>query len=702
MRLQPTVIWDTWSAGGPFIGELRPTGRVTIEWDWQLTAASTGTGALPANKKPIRWYQRCDDSQTEMELPPIKSIEIDRSIDADAGTATIVFYNQQMRTNSESQIDLTELGHPGYYTMARGLGPEANARWGQEFNQWCFAITPNTLVRTYQGYGGRIEDMTIQEGVEAGYLLRTGVWFCDRVKVGTDGLITMTCRDAAKLLIEQQLYPPLVPRALYPLHYQRYEWKTETVNHTTTRTIPAQTGVARAVSVSDSTVDRWYPQGNTGSGLGSGGFTLHGHKASDAIDGNGDTFALSVGNGSPTASFAKDWWEFNVDGPVDTVYVQPWAGNYTMYISVLENGVWIDGGGGTIPWDNGPLYGNQPYVVNSQANIPFVLQSGVPWETGADYKLPRVYQASKVRVTFGNPTKSQWGPNYYRSGLREFKAMISSIDQQTISETTTEQVQVRHDGNYKDYADIVKDLLLWAGFWCFETVAGSEQPHVHGNIETTGIFAEDPLPDDLFDKRPVVDPITELKETVGYVTWVDDEGAFHFESPNWWQAGNFGEDGTYTDFIPDIDERLQLTGYTIDVSDDMLRSEIIISEEQSRDGPFGVVTRYTPPTHDILRGMVKPAMWTNGYFTNADEQKIMAELIGLHIYFRLRMGNIEAWANPCIQVNDQVRVYERITSTTYIHYVRGVQTQMDCDEGSYTMSLTTHWLGNDDDWAVET
>lgn len=689
MKTNPAIIWDAWTKGGPFVGELRPTGRVTVEWNWFLHPWCGFTGNYPHHKKPIRGYQVCDDSQAEMELPPIKSISIDRSIDADAGTCTIVLYNQKMKTNEAPQNDLNELGQPGYYTVGRGQSPRSNARWKNQYlNEWCYALGPNSLLRTYQGYGGRIEDMSIDSAVGTGYLTRTGVWFVDKTKITSDGLITLECRDAAKLLIEQQLYPPLVPHCVYPLRYCRFNWVNETIR----TVIPG--GGERQITVANSGVDMWYPKGNTGSGL-PAGYVLHGHRAQDSIDGNHDTFALSVGNSHPDRPFCADWWEYNVNGPIDSVDLFPWGGNYTMYVSILENGQWLDESGeGTIPYDAGPLYGNQPYVVNTNAGIPFVRKFGIPWEAGGNYKLPRTYQAEKIRITFRGHTKTQWGPWFYRCGIRQVS--VKGGDQ------VTERTElVRRDGNYKDYADIVKDLLLWAGFWCWEPLAGAranETPHVHGNIESTGIWAEECLPDDLFDKRPVIDPITELKETVGYITWVDDEGAFHFESPNWWSIGNFTETGERTAYMPEIDEALQLVNYTCVFTDENLRSEIIIASENSRLGPQGVVTRYRPDMAreaGFLRGITKTAMWTNGYFTNKDEQKLMAELIALHIRFRTRQGSVTAWANPCIQINDQVRIYERVSAEVYIHYVRGVSTEMDCDTGSYTMTLNTHYIGGD-------
>jgi hypothetical protein len=58
--------------------------------------------------------------------------------------------------------------------------------------------------------------------------------------------------------------------------------------------------------------------------------------------------------------------------------------------------------------------------------------------------------------------------------------------------------------------------------------------------------------------------------------------------------------------------------------------------------------------------------------------------------------------NPNIGMNDQIRVVERNTSETYIHYVRGVSSTMDLDTGSYVMNLSTNRLGDDSNWVVTT
>lgn len=671
-----------------------------------------------------------------------------------------------------------------------------------------------------------------------------------------------------------------------------------------------------------------------------------------------------------------DWWEFDCGEWMNAVYMHPWGGNYTMYISVMENGAWQ--GTQTVPYDPSSLFGSQPYAVNTGANIPYVAQFGTPWETGQEYILPRLYNAQRVRVSFRNHTRSEWGPWYYRCGMREFRVRASNNAGQLSSSSTVttqplflagdalrdptdqnrtgyvtlstfwqidafgdcrifpvttgptatqadavgialnrlgdgywvvdndgvvsafgaavhygepktdgfvsnpsrrivditathtgngywvlastgaiysygdaadytnptasgqsfffaieghptgmgywvmdtngvvtargaatsygnfsetalnhsadpgntspaavnirstysgngywiltdagvvqglgaagdygqiitpgdvndfyasyyelfpspantgylimkgdgtitigpggaveffgapipgQQGQIRKDGNYKDYTDIVKDLVLWSGFLLFDPdIAANEDPGIYGALESTGAFSETPLPDDLFDKRPVIDALTELKETVGYLLFVDDEGRIRFESPNWWSQGNFDESGEQVAYIPEIDERVNLTDYSVSLNDENLRSLIIIaSEDPDAQGTSTIATKLVPQTAQGLKGLLVPAMWINGFFRNPDEQKLMAELISLHIWFQQRIGQTTCVANPCIQINDQVRISERTTSETYIHYVRGISSTHNLETGEYTMTLTTHWVGDADNWAI--
>lgn len=687
MRRGHAAMWDLWEQGGPFIGDDgAPHSRITIEQDWWLSVASVGLGAY--DKPPVRWWQRCDNSQIETEVPNLKSINIDRSIEEGSASCTIVLNNQWMDNNDEDAV--ADLGNPGYFTWNRGVSAESTARWGYESNAWTELLVPNALIRSYQGYGGRSK--TVDEAIADGNIVLTGVWLVDRVTANSDGTLELSCRDMGKLLIEQQLYPPLIPPTQYPIEYRRWTWNNEQVQHT----VQAEQSGGKRTVFTKSGNQAWY--GPTGA--------VHGHKPTDSVDGNVESFWISVGNARPNAPYAVEYLEFDSGELVDAVYIHPWAGNYDCYISVMEGGNWVDGGGGAIPYEE---LGVGRYDGAYEARIPWVTRVGIPWETPQEYKLPRAYQADKVRVTFTNLQHSPWGPYPYRAGVRELELRGGPTYR---TETTIEAV--RHDGNYRDYSDIIKDLLLWSGWFCYQAVPSNEQPHVYGNIESTGVPNDDTSQDfifdkSIFDKRPVIDAINQIKEIVGYIFWIDDEGGARFESPNWYKAGNFYEDGSFTSFIPEFDERKVLTEYTATYADDTARSEIIIASSAVTGSvpgsgalPGTVITRYTPPTAAILRGMVKPALWVNGTFTSANVQNVMAELIALHIWFQQRVGNVTCVANPLVGINDQVRIYERVTSETYIHYVRGYSTTHDLEAGTYTMTLTTNWLGDADDWAVKT
>jgi hypothetical protein len=80
----------------------------------------------------------------------------------------------------------------------------------------------------------------------------------------------------------------------------------------------------------------------------------------------------------------------------------------------------------------------------------------------------------------------------------------------------------------------------------------------------------------------------------------------------------------------------------------------------------------------------------------------MAELTALFILFTYRQGTATIPAHPGLQLDDQVRIFERSTFELNIHYVSGISSKHDLASGSYTMDLTTHWLGKDPntDWFV--
>lgn len=956
-------MWDAWDlADGKFFGEFKANSRVTVEPDWELNLSPTVVGAN--NKGPFRWFQRQDESQVEIEIPNVKSVSIDRGLDSDAATCTIVLHNQWHEDLGEQPELPGQLGMPGYFTFNRGKNPDAVARWNQQVNDWSEVLVENALLRTYQGYGGYDDDdkkISLEDSIDGGYTPITGLWLVDRVQITSHAQITLTCRDMTKLLLDQTLYKPLVPTAHYPLKYYRWVYSQANKNFDPRQPITVGSVTEFTPAYFTSGVDVWYGPN----------YRLHGHAGMDSIDGNPETFALSVGNIHPSREFCADWWDYAVHQQINEVYIHPWGGNYTMYVSIFENGSWVDPGHGLVPYSQGTA------AKSTGADVPFVMQVGVPWEQGGWYQLPRIFNAERIRITFRDHTQSPWGPYYYRCGIREIKCKVNTLgtlprfpwttaaagvpggegywivdevgkvfpfgDAQEFAKNwpnrgitswveeigahpdgdgywimescgrvhahgsavwhgdmagdgpgfpqgtfidfavthtgngymllsreggvhcygdaqwfgnmpVTENVvwsgahygihwpdyvarglaahpdnygywiangngevrafgaaddygqvpdlreglinppngtewiscitptqsgngywllsicgkvwafgdathygqgldhpgegatvpelfqqftwklipnqaetgyyflegggttkmfgdvefwggvgsgQTRVPGNYKDYTDIVKEILLWSGFWLYDGLAAGQQPAIFGNIESTGAYADEPLPEDMFDKVPPMDAINKLKEIVGYQFWMDQEGGVRFESPNWWASGNFFYDGTHTDFIPEIDERMQLIDYGITATDEPLRSEIIIANgNPDANNTKTTVTRLYPDNGRSLRGMVKPVIWGNEALLNPDEQRIMAELIALQIWFKRRVGSVTCVANPALDIGDQVRIWERQTSESYVHYVRGISTNHDLDSGVYTMTLDTNWLGDDDEWVI--
>lgn len=924
MRTVSATIWNLWEQGGPYVGEDgAPHSRVTVEPDWFLNASFS---AGNFNKVPVHWWQRADNSQVEVEIPNIKSIQTDRNVDQDAARATIVLNNQWHYNNGELD-SLTELGQPGYFTFSRGESSDAQARWGHIPNDWAQIIVPNALIRTYQGYGGK--DKTIDQAVADGNIMLSGVWLVDQVSLNTDGTVSLVCRDMAKLLIDQFLWPPLVPDAWYPITYCRFYFD----KGTTPQVIYGDHAPAP------------YDRSNSLRYVASAGDELgqntaqNGHFPLDALDQNGNTYWLSASRATPT-----EWvyYEVNVTEAINHSIWTPFQGNYQMYISIMENGQWV--GSNTIPGPSG-------------YNIAYVFQTGIANEGAGEWSMDRVYQAQNVRFTFTNLARFDTGGVNYRAGMRELSVgriesslptkkivgiapvpgdagyymvgtdggvfamgratfygssggggtdnpwsgiaikpdadgywtvrddgrvfafgsatnlgepwpavlagpirdieptasglgywlmgadggvfaygdatFYGSTTAPTFAEVvmsmavrpqedgywllratgeveifgsaahygdglTTTMVglptgiastssgagywvvtdtghvyafgdaqylggpntagtlngevtdiqrgtgggagggytivaedggvfnygtqfhgsivsdfswEVKKEGNYKDYADIIKDLLLWSGWWLYDGGAGaSSPPEVFGNIETTGIFnntGDGCLPEDMFQNRPVIDPITQLKETVGYNFWIDEEGGARFELPNWYTPGNrIQETGAVTSFVPTVDERTNLLSLSVSYTDTPVRSDIVISTADPTIDLKDTITAHltmenlAPESASLLRGMTKPMMWVNDTFQSQAELNVMAERVAAQILFNQRKASVTCAYNPAIQINDQIQIYERITSEVYVHYVRGVSTEHDLESGRMVMTLDTHWLGPGGDFLI--
>lgn len=719
-------MWDVWE-NGLFVGDNRPTGRVTIQ--------------KAVLKKHGPWrsllFQQEED-QYEIPNVNIKSITIDRRLSTDAATMELSLVNQRVldpnanldlshagTTEGPSVRDLKDLGSPGYYSYRRGITPASVERWGHGVDPtWVDMFIPNRLIRTFQGYG---TDGAVNPWDDTKLVL-TGVWLIDSVSYSASGDISVSCRDLAKLLIEQRLYPPIIPIEKYPLEFCASHSESDVVvTDTTSTTTVAEsvgTNVAKHPSTSpDSSVAAWY--GYNGS--------VYGHKASHAFDGQGSSYWMSVGNSGPNQVWSYEWVEADTGGePVNRIKFKPRWGGYVCYVSVKVGGVWQ--GTSVVPYGStsGPAKPNG-------ANIKYVKKVNVPAnENWFTIDLPEAYNAQRVRLCFTNLANSGLGSYPYRAGVYEMEVFAyTAAFQIGRGERTETVVDNLVPGNITDYTDIVKIFASWSGFYwkdgptdqLLEDQWGTGVPGLSivgvgptgrtwGDFAYSGAYPVDPycIPASFWDNKSVMDGINQIKEILGFICYVDTTGGLVWRMPNIWRTGNFitGTGFIGEDSVRIVDETKVLIDFGVTIDDSNMRSEIIVV---SADDP----TLYTAIQPGFAAGEVVPSaigdqgdlgllggqdrimLVPNYPFVSQDEVDKFAYLVSLWIHWSYRKGKVRIPGNPAFEPDDQVRVFERTTSEAYIHYIVGTKSSMDLNAGTWYMDLDTNWLGAgpDQTWVVE-
>ena len=270
----------------------------------------------------------------------------------------------------------------------------------------------------------------------------------------------------------------------------------------------------------------------------------------------------------------------------------------------------------------------------------------------------------------------------------------------------------RTDGNFVDWSDVVMTILLWSGWHLYGAPdEDNGYPAVNGIIETTGIPGPHPidnglqsyniLPDQVCKRAPM-DVIKQVMDIVGYVFWIGDEGEAHCVTPNWWSPGNFDEDQSHVNFVPEVSDVQTIQQYQSDDTKKAMRSEIIISTyEPTADIQGTVTTRYVPAVNKYLHGLPMPLLHNDPLLVSPVEQKTFAQLAGLRLWISGRTGTITISANPCIGVNDQIQLAAEVGQDTYVHQVTGVQMTHNLETGEFQQQLTTNWLGDPTGWAVD-
>ena len=291
-------------------------------------------------------------------------------------------------------------------------------------------------------------------------------------------------------------------------------------------------------------------------------------------------------------------------------------------------------------------------------------------------------------------------------------------------------------GNYADYTNVVKWVCAWAGwFWPphstgldfirgeggeknFITYAREDpalpKGRVWGDFMRSGTAGESDLTIDLFDKKPLMDVINYVRDLLGFLFFIDETGGVVWRMPNLGLAGspklgNYESPervgyapgkrgrGGRTSEIVELDEEETLLSYSTTLDSTNLRERIFVGNAVGGVGT--VIKGYNP----YPVGLRRTAGWTDQNFNSKRETKVMADMIAARNMFSYRAGRSVIPGYPKIQIDDQIRIFERTTNETYYHYVLGIKSELNMEEGVWTYELSTHWLGEDptEAWVVD-
>jgi hypothetical protein len=87
VRAGTSIIWDNWTRGGPFVGEVKPVSRVTVEVGWMLRTQAPA-GPVPPDHLPVRYFTCVDDDQEETEILNVERVSLDQSARSPSVTRT--------------------------------------------------------------------------------------------------------------------------------------------------------------------------------------------------------------------------------------------------------------------------------------------------------------------------------------------------------------------------------------------------------------------------------------------------------------------------------------------------------------------------------------------------------------------------------------------------------------------------------------
>jgi LAGLIDADG-like domain len=226
-------------------------------------------------------------------------------------------------------------------------------------------------------------------------------------------------------------------------------------------------------------------------------------------------------------------------------------------------------------------------------------------------------------------------------------------------------------------------------------LAGQDLVVTHNSTGTGGIVD---FTVDQFDKKPLLDCLAVVRDIVSYNFFIDEQGGVIWRSPNIWSVGNYlsnqngGPNLGRTTTVVEIPDDETMMSLAVTLNSANVRERTFIASTSGNVGGVaaGIFSDISGP---FQSGMRRVGGYTDQNFATSQECQIMADLITVRSMFTYRTTQVTIPGYPAIQIDDQVRLYERTTSETYLHYVKGIQSNFDMQTGKWTYQLSTHWLG---------
>jgi len=719
MRIVSDTMTERWQAEVKS-GDARPVVRATIQnvhqrrWTYNTADAPGGDFGVDRDRNGTFTSVIFGTAGASREIRNIRSLSWNRSVDQDVAEGSLVLLNTDLTPlgNPVETIYSSEFDQPGHFTYNRGDTTVSANRWGYtDDTGWNGRIVPDRLIRTYEGYGF---DDTMPPAYDDNLMI-SGTWLADEVTYRANGDIEIAMRDVGRLLIDQIAFPPVVPLDDYPMTWSKI--RSESVKGKE----PTGGNWRHVQGTASSSNDYYIGQGITDTPMyvgPTGG--VQGHFANDARadDYGHNTYWYSTGQDSP---HGKVWWQvdFAHAKAMNALRLQTFGGPYRIFISVGNDDHWF--GRRKIPYEV------TTEGVNLHAGIPFVQQVVADRGVQFDVILKKTYPGvTRVRLTFARLKPFGHGKYPYHAGLKDFQAYVADNagDLDLVDGTHLKVV-----GNYHDFSNIIKWLGAWAGWFWPEHSTGDDymflrdgneggpetytypdpdtalpRGRVWGDFMFTGTSGEADLTPDQFDKQPLMDVISHIRDIVGFNFWIDETGAMVWRLPNYWSLGNYltphhlthdRTRGRTTDHIT-LDEEVQLKDYTTTLSSRNLRDQIFVG---NTTGKIGTVIKGFNP---YPAGFRRTAGWTDQHWATKQECRVAADMIAARSMFTYRVGSVTISGYPAIQIDDQVRILERVTNETFFHYVTGISSENNMEAGTWNYVLSTHWLGErpSDAWVV--